>query len=330
MGLVNLVDLRAAMLADKARLDRVVKLVPNGTGAVTYTKEVDYAVKALSKIKDIHNKKINLDAVGECLIETVSLGLTLSPAGGQVYLINPPNVTAEISYRGIEQLYYARAGLLQLQVDLVREGDQFEVVNSSAGPGYTHKPQFGFSEEPPRVVAAYCFARFASGATFLEVMNHHDLAAVKRAAIKKANGSLPASYAAWEGEMQKKTVVRRATKHWPQGDRGEAIAEIVEQYSTPVDLETIEPAARLAKDDTAYMTEEDLQIIFAPLRDRLAFNEVIPTDIDETVGIWGGRFLAMLKSDSWDRVPADMRDEVLGRVVKRVNATYPIPEPKKE
>lgn len=330
---VKLSEVREQLLNDRVFLDNL-KLVSGSTEpAKLLVMEADYAVKQLLRMKDAYSLTFSVESIKQAIKDVAGLGLTCSPQAGQVYLTESPNVKVEISYRGIEQLYYKRAGLVQLQVDLVREGEVFEVTNSSNGPGFLHKPVFAIGPEKP-VVAAYCFAKFASGATFLEIMTSLDLEDIKAAAIKKANGKIPATYAMWGGEMYKKSVVRRASKHWPQmmlTDKG-YISEVVEQFSTPIELgsdvapDALPPPAQEPeagpRPDYECMTTADMLVVFAPLAKRMTEMGEENQAIAETIQKWSEKYASMYKVEDWFLVPRADIETLTARVAKRVSQVF--------
>ena len=87
--------------------------------------------------------------------------------------------------------------------------DEFSFVLGD-NEGITHKPYMG-EEEPGPIVAAYAIAKLKDGTIQREVIPQHQLKKI-RAASKSANGP---AWSNWEGEMSRKSVVKRLSKYLP-------------------------------------------------------------------------------------------------------------------
>lgn len=158
-------------------------------------------------------------SVANAMLDVAYSGLSLSPTLAQLYLIPYGNVcTLSFGYRGLEQLAY-RTGVVKLiQAALVRQNDTlFKVGTNEHGRYVLHEEA---TSERGEVTHAYCVATFDSGLRHVEVMDADELKAVEEAASKRNRKGGAVWRGPFKGEMQKKAVIRRAWKHWPQDDAG--------------------------------------------------------------------------------------------------------------
>lgn len=154
------------------------------------------------------------------LQDAASLGLSLSPQLGHVYLIPqrpkqgaPYEVYAKVSYKGMEQAVLMSGTVLSITTDLVHENDTFKRGVNMDGPFFNFEMAMG---DRGALLGGFCLARYANGEKHLEWMPVADIEGCKAAAIKAQGGKTPPVWVgAFLPEQQKKCIVRRAAKHWP-------------------------------------------------------------------------------------------------------------------
>lgn len=155
------------------------------------------------------------ETIRRSMVELASMGLSLSPAKKEAYLIPYKNVcTVSPSYMGFEQMLY-RTGLIALiDADVVKKNDDWLEWADTTGKKFRHHKAEG--ERGP-VIAAWCTVKLLTGETKVETMDEEALRGCRDAAAKKNNDEIPF---VWKGpfrdEMYKKCVIRRAFKHLPK------------------------------------------------------------------------------------------------------------------
>jgi len=191
--------------------------------------EMFYALEAMEKSKALQDCEPS--SIGRCIIDVGTMGLSLSPAKKEAYLIpyqikvgpNKRIYRAElsISYMGMEQIAY-RTGFVELiQTNVVRAGDKWKLWADEDGRHIEHV------EGPERgsVLLAYCIVKLSSGRTYIETMTKEELLEVRKAATKKNGDKIPFT---WTGpfrvEMYKKSVLRRAWKNLPRSENPRLLA----------------------------------------------------------------------------------------------------------
>lgn len=171
---------------------------------------------------------VEADAFENAMLDLALTGLSLQPSLGHCYLIPyKKQVNVTISYRGMEHLVLAAGTVKSIQTDLVKKEDPTYRVWVDGTP-----PMKRVSHEKARgkrtaVTHGYCIASYANGGWHVEDVD----AAFFDACLKSATSRNAAGGAVWKGpyadEQRKKSIVRRAYKHWPQDPSGH-LARVME------------------------------------------------------------------------------------------------------
>ena len=213
------------------------------------------------------NKKLldcTTDSIARCIIDIGVLGVSLSPNLKQAYLIpyfnNKTGVsscTLSISYMGMEQLAYRTGAVVNIQTNVVREGDSIKVFTKDNKRQIEHVESM---TKRGKVTHVYCIATFPSGDSHVETMDRTEIMAVRDAAARKNNNQIPFTWAAknpFRYEMYKKAVLRRGWKHWPKtnGKDDERIRAIVERQD-PVDFTPATPVDEKPGEVSVTVTDE--------------------------------------------------------------------------
>jgi recombinational DNA repair protein RecT len=129
----------------------------------------------------------------------------------------------------------------------VREKDTFKVYTDKDGRNIQHEEATGNRGD---VTHAYCIAWLTSGRTIIEVMDRNALSGCRDAAARKNNGQVPFVWkGAFREEMYKKSVLRRAWKHFPKMTNPNLVAmmEAVDR-TDPMEFENNTPVNELNKE----------------------------------------------------------------------------------
>ncbi len=155
------------------------------------------------------------------VMDCVQVGLEPGGPLGHAYLVpfrnnknNTTEATAIIGYKGYVTLAM-RSGMFRAPpyVNLVHEADTFD-LDLGAGEPPIHK----FDHKIPTsdrgdVLGGYCVSKFTLGGSLVEWMARDDINK-----IQNRSKSAKASFSPWKsdlGQMQRKTVIRRAKNYWP-------------------------------------------------------------------------------------------------------------------
>lgn len=159
----------------------------------------------------------NLPSLHAAIINVASIGVSLSPAKKQAYLVpRKGKICLDISYMGMMHLAQQTGAIQWGQAYIVRDNDQFELRGVDEAPLHKYSP-FDGEEKRGQIVGAYIVIKTDSGDYLTHCMTIADIYKIRDAseAYKKRQGP----WVDHEQEMIKKTVVKQAAKYWPHRER---------------------------------------------------------------------------------------------------------------
>lgn len=184
-------------------------------GDLVWKAERAYALEILRK-NDYMRNKCDPHSLSMAMLDAAWSGLSLNPTLGMAYLIPYEEmITFKPSYRGLEQLVYRAGTVTMIQTALVKQGDYFRLQTINNRRVIEHTEKHGAKAE---VIAAYCIVHYASTPIpYVETMTREELDVVEQIALDQGNNGKGGKVwrTALRGEMQRKTVLRRALKHAP-------------------------------------------------------------------------------------------------------------------
>lgn len=188
--------------------------------SVKWEKEKQFAIQAIQAndylAKIASNNQASLQ---NAIINIASIGISLNPALKHAYLVpRKGGVCLDLSYMGLLHLAQSSGVILWGQCKVVRANDTYQNTGLSKEPSHL-SDTFGDRGE---IVGAYCTVKTVDGDFLTEEMSIKEIFEIRARseAFKKGNGPWKTD----EGEMIRKTVVKRAYKYWPKCERlGSAI-----------------------------------------------------------------------------------------------------------
>ena len=189
--------------------------------SVTWEKEKQFAIQALQSndylARIAGQKPVTLQ---NALINIASIGISLNPALKHAYLVpRKGGVCLDVGYMGLLHLAQSSGVILWGQSKLVYSNDTYENNGLSKEPTHKTNP---FSDRG-NVVGVYCTVKTIDGDYLTDEMSISDVYAIR----DRSDGFKSGKASPWktdEGEMIRKTVVKRAYKYWPKCERlGSAI-----------------------------------------------------------------------------------------------------------
>ena len=209
--------------------------------------ELRFAIQAFEKNDSLAKVAMNnQNSLRNAIVNVAAIGISLNPASKHAYLIPRKGVIClDISYMGLLHLACSTGSIIWGQCKIVREKDEYQNNGIDKAPTHTYN---AFMPEEGRglIVGAYCTVKTAQGDYLTEEMSIMDIFAIRdRSEAYKSGKSCP--WITDEGQMIRKTVVKRASSYWPKVQRlhdaidmlnkdGEGIDFKEEQ--TPVDKRT--------------------------------------------------------------------------------------------
>ena len=194
--------------------------------SMTFQREAGFAMQALGSSDFLAKVAINnRQSLINAVTNIAAIGISLNPAEKQAYLVPRGGaVCLDISYMGLIDLATKSGSIMWAKAELVHSNDRFELDGVDKQPTHIRDP---FSTDRGEVVGAYCVAKLPNGDYLTEVMSKAELDKVKARSESGKKGNGP--WATDEGEMQRKTVVKRASKYWPKSER---LAQAIEILNT--------------------------------------------------------------------------------------------------
>lgn len=149
------------------------------------------------------------NSIAKCLVTSAGLGLEPNTPQGLAYLIPyGKECTFIISYKGLIELARRSGQIADIYAEVVREGEDF-TETSGLNRNLFHVPDRN-STAP--IILSYAVAKFKDGTDTYAVISKNDIEQIKQ---KVKRGKMGNIWADWEGEMWKKTAIRRLSKTLP-------------------------------------------------------------------------------------------------------------------
>lgn len=215
--------------------------------SVSFQREAEFAIQVLTGNE--YAMKIalaNRQSVVNAVTNLAAIGLSLNPARKLAYLVPRDNkICLDVSYVGLTELAVASGSVRWVKSELVRANDRFELAGFGHPPSHQFNP---FGKDRGDIVGVYCVAKTADGDYLTDTMAIDEVLEIRnRSSAWKAwiSKQKKCPWVTDEGEMIKKTIIKRASKMWPKTDRldkaihhlnvegGEGLAEIAEQARQP-------------------------------------------------------------------------------------------------
>lgn len=189
--------------------------------SIVFEREASFAVQAL--MANDYAMKIAVDnrqSVINAVTNVSAIGISLNPARKQAYLVpRDGRICLDISYMGLLDIAIQSGAIRWGQAELVYEKDEFMLNDTDKLPTHKRNP---FSKDRGELVGVYVVVKTADADYLTTCMSIDEVFAIRdRSAAWKAWIAKKARcpWVTDEGEMIKKTVIKRAYKMWPKTER---------------------------------------------------------------------------------------------------------------
>lgn len=182
--------------------------------------KTDYVLKAAQN---------NPNSLQSAILNVAAIGITLNPALAHAYLVPREGaICLDVSYRGLVKLATDSGAIEWAKAVLVYEGDNFIWRGPAEAPIHEadvfREGRIDAENPLKNLIGGYCLAKLSSGEYMVDIMTGPEILAV-RDSSKAQNGPWKGK---WAGEMAKKTLVKRASKSWPQSNGRERLDQAIE------------------------------------------------------------------------------------------------------
>jgi recombination protein RecT len=252
---------------DAVLVDRSINFDREAGFAIQILEANDYALKMA-----IGNRQSVINAV----TNVAAIGISLNPAKKQAYLVpRDGKICLDLSFMGLIDLAVECGSIMWAQANLVYAGEIFEVDGFDKPPIHKRKP---LAKDKGELIGAYVVAKTPDGDYLTEVMSISEIYDVRdRSSAWKAwiSKQKKCPWVTDEGEMCRKTLVKRGSKYWPRVNSDERLARAVHHLNTEGEeglAEVRTPAANAADafdlagfiaQANAATTEADLTKVYA-------------------------------------------------------------------
>lgn len=279
--------------------------------ALNFEREAGFAIQVISGSEyALRIASENRQSVINAVTNIAAIGISLNPAKRQAYLVpRDGRICLDISYMGLLDLAIQSGSIMWGKAELVYEVDSFELNGFDRPPTHTRKP---FARDRGAIVGVYVVVKTRDGDYLTDTMSLDEVYDIRdRSSAWKAwmQKQKKCPWVTDEGEMIKKTVIKRAYKTWPKTDRlDQAIHHLNTEGGEGIELSggndtpaTVGASARdamgealrsMSPEAQAYMRElaGEVEAIFrnpeagsGPAFDRIEIDQL---DNDQRMGLW--------------------------------------------
>lgn len=192
---------------------------------VNFKSEASYAMQLLKANTFLQKIAMsNPQSLQYAVLNVASIGLSLNPIERHAYLVpRSGQICLDISYMGLIHILVESGAIKWMQAEIVRENDNFIFRGVGEKPNHECSP---FSDRG-EIVGVYCVAKTEDGEYLSTIMSKEECYAIRdRSEAWKRNQSGP--WKTDEGEMLKKTAIKRAFKLLPKNDKAARIYDAIE------------------------------------------------------------------------------------------------------
>lgn len=189
--------------------------------SINFARESEFAIQQITK-NDYAMKLAlsNKQSVRDAVTNVAAIGISLNPARKQAYLVpRDGGIMLDISYMGLLDLAVASGSIRWGKANIVHENDVFKLNGFDQAPTHDYAP---FARDRGAMVGVYVVVKTPDGdyltdhMTIDEVFDIRDRTSAWKAWIEKKRKN---PWVTDEGEMIKKTIIKRASKTWPRTAR---------------------------------------------------------------------------------------------------------------
>ena len=239
-----------------------------------FLQEASFLLRAVNDTPALQECSPN--SIAAVLVNIASTGLSLNPVQKLCYII-PRNTKiktpggqdrwekramVEPSYMGLMKLATDSGAVRHFEAQVVYKGDEFDYDIVDKKPR-THKPYWTMGRQRGPLIGVYGFATLADGSVIPEHMGADEVQKIR----SKSDNAAGAIFQDWEGEMARKSLVKRLQKYVPRTEKSEAFLQAVDLDNAGFDLA---PGPRQPNAPAELApAEQDCEAIKAEVRDLL-------------------------------------------------------------
>jgi len=209
----------------------------SGLDDSAFAREISFAIQHATK--NPYLKQCTQNSVLRAVMNVAQVGLTLNPVSKYAYLIPRYNSQSkelecvlDPSYIGLAKLLTDSGSVTSIECHLIYEGDDIQVDLASEQKILKHTPYFLNKKLKGGILGVYSVAILPDKSKHVEVMSFVELNEIRdRSESYKAFKDNKIKTCTWvtdEGEMCRKTVIKRHSKYLPKSERTAKLERAIE------------------------------------------------------------------------------------------------------
>jgi recombination protein RecT len=206
-----------------------------------FQREVSFALQILDK--NAYLAKSSKQSILQSVLNVAQIGLSLNPVLKLAYLVprwnrasNGVECYLEPSYQGLVKLLTDTKSIVNIEAHLIYEGDDVVLDMASDRKVVKHVPYVLNKKDKGAIMGVYSLATLHDGSKSVEVMSIGEVYEIRERSesYKKAKEKhgMTTVWVTDEGEMIRKTVIRRHFKYLPKSENFEKAAEAIKLDET--------------------------------------------------------------------------------------------------
>lgn len=230
-------------------------------GVVNFAAEANFALQVLSS-NDYACKmaRNNPSSLKMAIMNVAAVGLSLNPIDKHAYLIpRDGRIMLDVSYMGYLHLAVASGSILWGKAEIVYEKDEFIFNGAGNEPG--HKVKNYFSDRGG-FVGVYVVCKTPDGSFLTEIMTAEEVFRIRDRSVSYKSYQKTGRTSPWvtdQGEMIKKTVIKRAAKTWPRKGNDQRLNAVIDNSNKldgiDFEMEKVAHITAAARDDEKHLIE---------------------------------------------------------------------------
>ncbi len=210
--------------------ERFNALLPSAVSEERFKQEALFSLQHLKRNDFLMSvARSNPQSLKDAVLNVATLEVSLNPANKHAYLVprkinKQQAVILDISYMGMAHILVKSGAVEYIQAQIVKEKDKFMVNGVGKAPVHEFSP-FG---DRGNIIGAYAVAKLANGDVLTETMPINEIFS-----IRNRSESFKKGFGPWisdEGEMIKKTVIKRQAKMLPA--HTEKVNKVIDYLNT--------------------------------------------------------------------------------------------------
>ncbi len=206
-------------------------MVKMGITPERFYKEAGFVCQLWNDPKNSYLRDSTKESLLSAVVSIAQTGLTLNPVARQAFLIPRKakdgdqwitQAHLEPSYIGLLKLLTDAGQVLNIQTNIVYEGDDFD-VNLGMETQIKHKPYYLTDRKQGKINGVYAVANLKKGLKQYEYMTTKEIHDIRGTSESykawEKNNNIPCIWINFEGEMFRKTCIKRIAKHLPRSEQ---------------------------------------------------------------------------------------------------------------